>query len=139
MLIVLPSSSFRHQIVSSICELVECYGPDIRSGWRPLFAALRAVRLDGIGISRVLSDVFRAFFLTENAQVMASAILDCILCLLKHVQIQLIGPDQSENSETPWSKEDSFSALVYLKRCSDMLASFHSMNPAPPVFHSSHR
>lgn len=35
---------FSFQIISSICEFVESCTPEIRSGWRPLFGALRCVR-----------------------------------------------------------------------------------------------
>ncbi|KAK7072630.1 hypothetical protein SK128_000629, partial [Halocaridina rubra] len=91
-------------IVSSICEFVESCTPEIRSGWRPLFAALRCVRppsvlpqgpvhgasgctpRDSVGHLHVVRDVFEAFLTTDNVLVFANAAIDCILCLLKHVK-----------------------------------------------------
>lgn len=74
---------------------------EIRSGWRPLFGALRAVRptskepvqendseethLNSNHIRAAL-DVFEAFLKTENVLVFANAAVDCILCLLKHIK-----------------------------------------------------
>ena len=90
------------QIISSICEFVEGCTTEIRSGWRPLFGALRAVRpsvvsqptqenINGeIGLSsnhiRAVLDVFEAFLNTENILVFANAAVDCVLCLLKHIK-----------------------------------------------------
>lgn len=94
----------QEQIISSICEFVESCTTDVRSGWRPLFGALRAVRLSdpsqlkGKSLAsidtdreqarylRVVLDVFNAFLGTENILVFANAAVDCLLCLLKHVR-----------------------------------------------------
>ncbi|XP_070567351.1 brefeldin A-inhibited guanine nucleotide-exchange protein 3-like [Ptychodera flava] len=87
------------QIVSSICELVEASASNIKSGWRPLFGALRAVRVHKQRITdddRIqhhtapVFDVFEAFLNTDNVFVFANAAIDCILCLLKFVR----GPGQ---------------------------------------------
>lgn len=72
---------------------------EIRSGWRPLFGALRAVRIpitsdfvesgldkEHVHHLRVVLDVFEAFLGTDNMFVFAYAAVDCLLCLLKHVK-----------------------------------------------------
>ena len=41
------------QIVCSICELVEASASEIQSGWRPLFGALRAVRIEYTTVEEV--------------------------------------------------------------------------------------
>ena len=80
----------------SVCELVEACTADLKSGWRPLFGALRAVKIehspdDEINeirqrhVSAVL-DVFEVFLNTDNILVFANATVDCILCLLKYVR-----------------------------------------------------
>ena len=82
------------QIVSSLCEFVEVNTAEIRSGWRPLFGALRSVRpaasahspAASPGHVRLVLDVFEAFLSTDNVLVFANAAVDCILCLLKHVR-----------------------------------------------------
>lgn len=88
------------QIVSSICEFVEGCTTEIRSGWRPLFGALRTVQLPSSGSKfaefnieterihhlRVVLDVFEAFLATDNIFVFAYAAVDCLMCLLKHVK-----------------------------------------------------
>ncbi|XP_077488435.1 brefeldin A-inhibited guanine nucleotide-exchange protein 3 isoform X2 [Amblyomma americanum] len=102
----------QEQIVSCICEFVEGSTAEIRSGWRPLFGALRAVRMPCSVASphgphggatacgaisereqlerthhlRVVLDVFDAFLGTDNPSVFANAAVDCLLCLLKHVR-----------------------------------------------------
>lgn len=82
------------QIVSCICEFVEANRTEIRSGWRPLFGALRVVKLSGNPSQdeassshlHALLDVFEVFLDTDNPLVFSNAAVDCILCLLKHVR-----------------------------------------------------
>ena len=88
------------QVVSSICEAVEASFANIKSGWRPLFGALRAVRVykqqltnpDEETTDRTehplapLFNVFEAFLNTDNVAVFANAAVDCILCLLKFLR-----------------------------------------------------
>ncbi|XP_054753435.2 brefeldin A-inhibited guanine nucleotide-exchange protein 3-like isoform X2 [Lytechinus pictus] len=87
------------QVVSSICELVEGSFSNIKSGWRPLFGALRAVRMQphqhhesDDSPDRAehplapVCNVFEAFLNTDNVTVFANAAIDCILCLLKFVR-----------------------------------------------------
>ena len=69
---------------------------EIRSGWRPLFGALRAVRIEYTTIEEVnearqrhveaVLDVFDVYLNTDNILVFANATVDCILCLLKYVR-----------------------------------------------------
>ncbi|KAH6929002.1 hypothetical protein HPB50_022379 [Hyalomma asiaticum] len=112
----------QEQIVSCICEFVEGSTAEIRSGWRPLFGALRAVRMPctvtglhtsysssaGSAMSereqlerthhlRVVLDVFDAFLGTDNPSVFANAAVDCLLCLLKHVR----GPAELQDQADP--------------------------------------
>ncbi|XP_049951444.1 brefeldin A-inhibited guanine nucleotide-exchange protein 3 [Schistocerca serialis cubense] len=141
------------QIVSCICEFVEANRTEIRSGWRPLFGALRVVKLpfsqtagDNINSHlRALLDVFEVFLQTDNALVFSNAAVDCILCLLKHVrgpseieEISGYPPDEFSGSHLNPSVELCLAALRYLERCADILASMYNM-PACPVFHSAHR
>ena len=73
---------------------MEANKTEIRSGWRPLFGALRVVKLstnnqqDETSVShlRALLDVFEVFLDTDNPLVFSNAAVDCILCLLKHVR-----------------------------------------------------
>lgn len=154
------------QIVSSICEFVEGSTAEIRSGWRPLFGALRAVRMSCPPMTtscqrvqsstsdrdqlerthhlRVVLDVFDAFLGTDNPGVFANAAVDCLLCLLKHVR----GPTelQDQGDQDTGLVEDlepiplnlCQAALKYLERCAQMLSSMYLM-PACPVFHSALR
>ncbi|KAK3577451.1 hypothetical protein CHS0354_032302 [Potamilus streckersoni] len=145
------------QIVCSICELVEASAAEIRSGWRPLFGALRAVRIEYTTIEEVnearqrhieaVLDVFDVYLNTDNILVFANATVDCILCLLKYVR----GPGEFEDSDdddsdsvndymmsSPSSENLCFPALKYLKQCSGILQSMWTM-PACPVFHGADR
>ncbi|XP_076031300.1 brefeldin A-inhibited guanine nucleotide-exchange protein 3 isoform X2 [Oratosquilla oratoria] len=149
------------QIVSSICEFVESCTPEIRSGWRPLFGALRCVKApssfsmaqpttgvaglgsskEGLGHMHVVKDVFEAFLATDNVLVFANAALDCILCLLKHVK-GTGDVEISDETVVGWGElvagDLCIDALRYLHRCAAVLTSMFEM-PACPVFHSAHR
>ncbi|XP_071040403.1 brefeldin A-inhibited guanine nucleotide-exchange protein 3 [Parasteatoda tepidariorum] len=149
----------QEQIVSSICEFVEGCTTEIRSGWRPLFGALRTVQIpsavsnrsdssferDRNDHLRVVLDVFEAFLATDNVFVFAYAAVDCLLCLLKHVRGPAVELDSS-NSEVmaDYSNEPSvpldmcLAALKYLEKCSDILSSMYQI-PTCPVFNSAHR
>ncbi|CAK6984711.1 PREDICTED: brefeldin A-inhibited guanine nucleotide-exchange protein 3-like%2C partial, partial [Scomber scombrus] len=87
------------QVITSIGELVEMCSPQILSGWRPLFSALRTVHSSksdtkdyllgeySMGKSQApVFDVFEAFINTDNIQVFANAATDYIMCLMKFVK-----------------------------------------------------
>ncbi len=69
---------------------------EIKSGWRPLFGALRAVKIEYTTNEEVnearqrhvaaVLDVFDVFLNTDNELVFANAAVDCILCLLKYIR-----------------------------------------------------
>ncbi|KAG8200080.1 hypothetical protein JTE90_001936 [Oedothorax gibbosus] len=148
----------QEQIVSSICEFVEGCTTEIRSGWRPLFGALRTVQLpsgnstfaefnfekERIHHLRVVLDVFEAFLATDNIFVFAYAAVDCLLCLLKHVkgpaELQDVSPpvphDSNDDPSVPLDM--CLAALKYLEKCSDILSSMYKI-PTCPVFNSANR
>ncbi|XP_008550828.1 brefeldin A-inhibited guanine nucleotide-exchange protein 3 [Microplitis demolitor] len=131
------------QIVSCICEFVETNRTEIRSGWRPLFGALRVASVGNSESveSAPLLEVFRVFLSTDNTLVFANAALDCILCLLKH--IRGVGDPETNDSE-PISNTEirkmrlCLESLKCLLNCSDILSSMYRM-PACPIFHSAAR
>ncbi|RZF38153.1 hypothetical protein LSTR_LSTR005514 [Laodelphax striatellus] len=129
----LCDTDVQDQIVSSICEFVEANHNEIRSGWRPLFGALRVVDSSHLGS---LLDVFKVFLSTNNTLVFSNAAVDCILCLLKHVR----GKDSVDDGDTidQQSLDLCKAALQYLNQCSTILSSMYDM-PACPVFHVVHR
>ncbi|XP_071870820.1 brefeldin A-inhibited guanine nucleotide-exchange protein 3 isoform X2 [Bombus fervidus] len=141
----LCDSDVQDQIVSCICEFVETNRTEIRSGWRPLFGALRVASVgnsDSVE-SAPLLEVFRVFLSTDNTLVFANAALDCILCLLKHVR----GIGDTEGHQDDQDQIDvaesrrmrlCVESLKYLLSCSDILASMYGM-PACPIFHSAQR
>lgn len=124
--------------MSCICEFVETNRTEIRSGWRPLFGALRVASVGNSESmeSEPLLEVFKVFLSTDNTLVFANAALDCILCLLRHVR----GPSDSGIEEETESKKMQFcvESLKHLLSCSDILASMYCM-PACPIFHSAQR
>ncbi|XP_025415186.1 brefeldin A-inhibited guanine nucleotide-exchange protein 3 isoform X2 [Sipha flava] len=107
------------QIVSCLCEFVEANRSDIRSGWRPLFGALKVVNSSNLSS---LLEVFRVFLNTDDTLVFSNAAVDCIACLIKHVK------------GTKLCK----AALKHLQHCSLILRSMYVM-PACPKFHLSNR
>ncbi|XP_060081313.1 brefeldin A-inhibited guanine nucleotide-exchange protein 3-like [Ylistrum balloti] len=145
------------QIVCSICELVEACTADIKSGWRPLFGALRAVKIEYTTNEEInearqrhvaaVLDVFEVYLGTDNILVFANATVDCILCLLKYIR----GPGEFENDSDDDSDSGSdcgmlstdnenlcIPALRYLKRCCEILQTMWKM-PACPVFNGAFR
>ncbi|XP_054267676.1 brefeldin A-inhibited guanine nucleotide-exchange protein 3-like [Macrosteles quadrilineatus] len=133
----LCDADVQDQIVSCICEFVEANQNEIRSGWRPLFGALRVVSSSHLGS---LLDVFRVFLDTNNTLVFSNAAVDCILCLLKHVKGNDNMSDElsEEGCKDDKSLELCKAALKYLHQCSGILGSMYNM-PACPMFHTSHR
>ncbi|XP_071957051.1 brefeldin A-inhibited guanine nucleotide-exchange protein 3-like [Antedon mediterranea] len=144
------------QVVTSICEIVEESYTNIKSGWRPLFGTLRAVRVHrqkfenmddtGYGDSSERTehptapvfDVFEAFLNTENVAVFSNAAIDCILCLLKFVK----GPVEPDTNcaysvgTTLQAVDLCLPALDYLHRCHKILSSIYNM-PTSPSFRGS--
>uniref|UniRef100_A0A674CN80 ARFGEF family member 3 n=1 Tax=Salmo trutta TaxID=8032 RepID=A0A674CN80_SALTR len=135
------------QVVTSIGELVEMCSPQIQSGWRPLFSALRTVHgtdmkdyLIGeysMGKSQApVFDVFEAFINTDNIQVFANAATDYIMYgymifSVGEVDYKEIGDCVSA---TGYSSTDlCLPALDYLRKCSQLLAKIYKM-PSKPVF-----
>ncbi|BFZ24689.1 hypothetical protein BsWGS_27727 [Bradybaena similaris] len=148
------------QIVCCICELVEACSSQLQSGWRPLFGALRSVKIEYTTSEAVnearqrhiaaVMDVFDVYLGMDNVAMFASATVDCVLCLLKYVH----GP-ATFNSDFSGDRSDSGSddgygdaegelenlcvpALKYLTRVCDILATMWQM-PACPVFKGAHR
>uniref|UniRef100_A0A1A7XUR6 KIAA1244 n=2 Tax=Iconisemion striatum TaxID=60296 RepID=A0A1A7XUR6_9TELE len=138
------------QVVTSIGELVEVCSPQILSGWRPLFSALRTVHSSktdtkdyllgeySMGKSQApVFDVFEAFINTDNIQVFANAATDYIMCLMKFVK-GLGEVDYKEIGDcvhvSGYSSTDlCVPALDYLHKCSQLLAEIYKM-PSKPVF-----
>ncbi|XP_078144770.1 brefeldin A-inhibited guanine nucleotide-exchange protein 3 [Centroberyx gerrardi] len=138
------------QVITSIGELVEMCSPQILSGWRPLFSALRTVHGNktdtkdyllgeySMGKSQApVFDVFEAFISTDNIQVFANAATDYIMCLMKFVK-GLGEVDYKEIGDcvhaSGYSSTDlCLPALDYLRKCSQLLAKIYKM-PSKPVF-----
>nr|XP_020462313.1 brefeldin A-inhibited guanine nucleotide-exchange protein 3 isoform X2 [Monopterus albus] len=138
------------QVITSIGELVEMCSPQILSGWRPLFSALRTVhgsKTDtkdyllgeySMGKSQApVFDVFEAFINTDNIQVFANAATDYIMCLMKFVK-GLGEVDYKEIGDcvlvSGYSSTDlCLPALDYLRKCSQLLAKIYKMQ-SKPVF-----
>uniref|UniRef100_A0A665VL75 ARFGEF family member 3 n=1 Tax=Echeneis naucrates TaxID=173247 RepID=A0A665VL75_ECHNA len=138
------------QVITSIGELVEMCSPQILSGWRPLFSALRTVHSSKTDIKDYLLgeysmgksqapvfDVFEAFINTDNIQVFANAATDYIMCLMKFVK-GLGEVDYKEIGDcihvSGYSCTDlCLPALDYLRKCSQLLAKIYKM-PSKPVF-----
>ncbi|XP_069792213.1 brefeldin A-inhibited guanine nucleotide-exchange protein 3 [Narcine bancroftii] len=141
------------QVITSIGELVEAHSPQIQSGWRPLFSALKTVHSNksdvkeyligeySMGKSQVpVFDVFEAFLNTDNIQVFANAATDYIMCLMKFVK-GLGGDDCKEVGNSFLGSGSSSSdlclpALDYLRKCSQLLAKIYKM-PSKPIFHGA--
>ncbi|XP_063717969.1 brefeldin A-inhibited guanine nucleotide-exchange protein 3-like isoform X3 [Symsagittifera roscoffensis] len=157
----LCDDDIQDQVICSICELVEACQENIKSGWRPLFGSLRAVRVtkhsnedsqlptEGSIEAKIspVFDVFDAFLNTDNVYVFANAAIDCILCLLKFVKgsgdfdpFEDDSASENDSSITDpngaQSAELCLPALERLLYCSNILASIYKM-PLKPMFRGS--
>ena len=128
-------------------QFVEGSSSEIRSGWRPLFGALRSIKLTKIENSenthiRAILDVFEAFLSTDSPVVFSHAALDCIMCLLKHIKSskEIISNNAEVEEEVEISKlilnstpgfKDA--ALGYIVRCHSILAKLYLL-PVSPSF-----
>lgn len=100
--------------MNSICELVELNTNGIMSGWRSIFACLKAVKIEqhrrsiesniataktkqndedeaekaGVELYRVnaILEVLEAFFSCENLNVISQASVDCLQCLFCYLR-----------------------------------------------------
>ncbi|XP_051775320.1 brefeldin A-inhibited guanine nucleotide-exchange protein 3 [Erpetoichthys calabaricus] len=138
------------QVVTSIGELVEMCSPQIQSGWRPLFSALRTVHSNKSEVKDYLVgeystgkcqapvfDVFEAFINTDNIQVFANAATDYIMCLMNFVK-GLGEADCKEAGDCGQgvgcaSTDLCLPALDYLRKCSQLLTKIYKM-PSKPLF-----
>ena len=133
--------------MASIHQFVEGSSSEIRSGWRPLFGALRSVKFSKQENSenahiRAILDVFEAFLSTDSPVVFTHAALDCIMCLLKHIKrtkaIKSSNDDVEEEveiSQLMLTTSPGFidAALGYIIRCHSILAKLYLL-PVCPVF-----
>ena len=148
--------------MSSLCELVECWSSEIRSGWRPLFACLRRspppaqivnshTGLDRSENINSVKEVFAAFLLygSTNPLLFANAAMDAILCQLHYLKSyrNCFAVSQFHQpvdfrfclvSALGSILELSCSALEYLCQFSKMLAKLCS-SAQTPVFYSAIR
>uniref|UniRef100_A0A3P9MCI2 ARFGEF family member 3 n=1 Tax=Oryzias latipes TaxID=8090 RepID=A0A3P9MCI2_ORYLA len=136
------------QVVTSIGELVEMCSPQILSGWRPLFSALRTVHGSKTETKDYLLgeysmksqapvfDVFEAFINTDNIQVFANAATDYIMCLMKFVkglEVDCKEIGDCVHASGYSSTDLCLPALDYLRKCSQLLAKIYKMS-SKPVF-----
>lgn len=120
----LCESDVQDRILGCLFEFVEANYTEIRSGWRPLFGALRVVSAD------TSLDIFKTFLETDNALVFSNAAIDCILCLLKQVR--------AYEDTTNHNMNHCLSSLNYIRRCENILGSIYRMSQCL-VFNSAHR
>ena len=151
-LLELCDLDIQDQVVASIHQFVEGSASEIRSGWRPLFGALRSIKLTKLKASegshiRAILDVFEAFLSTDSPVVFAHAALDCIMCLLKHVKsskdIKSVYQESEEVLDISLNVENTSpgfieAALGYIVRCHSILAKLYLL-PACPMFRGAEK
>ncbi|XP_059166369.1 brefeldin A-inhibited guanine nucleotide-exchange protein 3-like isoform X2 [Physella acuta] len=148
------------QIVCCICELVEACSSQLQSGWRPLFGALRSVKIEYTTSEAVnearqrhvaaVMDVFNVYLSMDNVTVFANATVDCILCLLKYVHGPATFDSDFSDDRSESGSDDEYGsaegelenlcvpALKYLTQVCQILTSMWQM-PACPIFKGAHR
>lgn len=129
------------QVMSSLCELVECWSGEIRSGWRPLFACLRRWPPPPQGPADICSsnrlihsenistvkEVLAAFVQQGggNPLIFANAAMDAILCQLHYLKCYRYVAELSDP------------ALDYLQKFAKMLGQLCVKSNQAPVFYSA--
>lgn len=119
--------------MNSICELVELNTNAIMSGWRSIFACLKAVKIEqqrrsievknpnktdedeteqaGVELYRVnaILEVLEAFFSCENLNVISQASVDCLQCLFCYLREPGRTPERFPNT----TNENFSSRTIY--------------------------
>ncbi|XP_046456568.1 brefeldin A-inhibited guanine nucleotide-exchange protein 3-like isoform X3 [Daphnia pulex] len=129
------------QVMSSLCELVECWSGEIRSGWRPLFACLRRWPpppqgpTDICSTSRLIhsenistvKEVLAAFVQQGGSHplIFANAAMDAILCQLHYLKCYRYVAELSDP------------ALDNLQKFAKMLGQLCREPHQTPVFYSA--
>ncbi|EJW73805.1 hypothetical protein WUBG_15287 [Wuchereria bancrofti] len=89
----------QEQIVTLLATFVHSHANMIGSGWRPLFSALKALRIENhsesennagdiIAISSVQAtvlDIFSAYLNIKNTNILIATALDYIACVLQYL------------------------------------------------------
>ena len=137
-----------------LCQLVETHLSSIKSGWRPIFAALRNMPVYSRKLTDLVEpdhtpqqilDILSAFLTNKNSSVFAAAAVQCIQTLLKFVrgwegddvsEGSRSDSDSNDNSDTGTANELCLPALQDLLNMSKKLASIYIM-PSSLVFHGS--
>ena len=144
-LLDLCDTDIQDKIVASIHQFVEGSSSEIRSGWRPLFGALRSIKMTKLESTesshiRAILDVFEAFLSTDSPVVFTHAALDCIMCLLKHIKStkDLKGSGQDleevvEISNLVCRSSPGFidAALGYIIRCHSIISKLYLLQACP--------
>ncbi|CAB4070467.1 unnamed protein product [Lepeophtheirus salmonis] len=117
----------------------------------PCFGTLKAVQFSIVmesDISHIRSvlDVFNAFLSTDSPEIFAYAALDCVGCLIKHIngkedtsyEIEINLDTYTNDVVVAADKDLSRSLFRYILRCHDMFFVMHDM-PSRPVFHGAHK
>ena len=144
-LLDLCDTDIQDKIVASIHQFVEGSSSEIRSGWRPLFGALRSIKMTKLESTesshiRAILDVFEAFLSTDSPVVFTHAALDCIMCLLKHIKStkDLKGSGQDfeevvEISNLVCRSSPGFidAALGYIVRCHSIISKLYLLQACP--------
>lgn len=145
------------QALLTLAELINIHSSSIKSGWRPVFRAIRSVRSyhrreefesyeTDTRSSPVLS-IVSAFLLNKNPAVFGAAAVECIQSLLDFVRGSLFEEstdDSRSDIESTISTESMnlvndmcLPALEHLSHMSKKLASIHIM-PSSLVFNGAH-
>jgi len=148
------SEEEQDQILTMLCQLVETHLSSIKSGWRPIFAALRNMPVYSRKLTDLVEpdhtpqqilDILSAFLTNKNSSVFAAAAVQCIQTLLKFVrgwegddvsEGSRSDSDSNDNSDTGTANELCLPALQDLLNMSKKLASIYIM-PSSLVFHGS--
>ena len=104
--------------MSSICDLVEGSAAEIRSGWQPVFGALRAVKQasknatdqkqDRKSVTRdAVLEVVAAVLNHRDPAVFSQAAIPCVQCLIKLLLDEPVVVTQSKQSHGQLSEFDS--------------------------------
>lgn len=142
------------QILATLCQLVETHLSSIKSGWRPIFSALRNMPATSRKLTDVtehdhrppqILDILSAFLNNKNSSVFAAAAVQCIQTLLRFVrgsecddayEGSRSDSESNDNSDAEIANDMCLPALQDLLNLSKKLASIYIM-PSSLVFHGS--
>ncbi|CAD6184756.1 unnamed protein product [Caenorhabditis auriculariae] len=123
----------KEQLIASLTSFVRSHAERMGSGWKPLFGALRAVRISRLStVQWAVIDGISAYLNVNKPAVLSSSLLDCIASVVHFLQFH--GDDIEEEADSQLSQ----AALRLLSALYNVISNLY-VTQHVPSYHLLHR